>query len=319
MGSKSSYSRFEIIMQQITRVLVLEGIEGSGKTTLAQNLVNLGWGYVHFAYETYDNLIGYWTDSIEEAAYKSANGRVVVDRMHLSCRAYGRALRAREDISEADWWVLEGWLWNRGGSVVFVPVRDENLTANRLDDRFRELISIDDLSQYFSMAMNDVTLPVTTLNPGETGMDTAAMLDRLHPPLVPVQDEGMGTREPIAWLVGDRRNSNAEHRIRSGCFDGGNNSGDYLRRALQIAGYTWPDIHISNAYDADGTPRLVQGKVAELGYPSVVTLGNNASRLLEDMQLGYWPVKHPQYARRFKHNDLLHYAWELRNAIEGRI
>ena len=303
-------------MKPVTRVIVIEGCEGSGKTTLAKELEQLGWGYVHFKYETHEYLPGYWTEEIEKAAQKTQDGRVVVDRLHISCETYGRLLRGNNGLPPFSSWVMNGWLYARGASVVYVPIRDYNYSNDRVMARFQDLVSADMIHTKFKDRLNKCPLPQYRLRVGDNDWRMAKQLDDTHPPLEVLDDGGMGNLRPLVWFVADRRNPRWKpHGIRAATFDRPKQSSEYLYRALRVSGLNWAHMHISNAFDDNGKPRDLRKKYRYLKYPVTVILGKEAQKECMAQGLEHPTVlDHPQYVRRFKHSDILSYARQLRDA-----
>ena len=81
-------------------IYILEGPDGSGKTTLANKLVEMaGCPYYHFSYprsqEEADNLFKTYYEKLV-----ILNGRdSVIDRMWISTMVYGEILRGKSEVS----------------------------------------------------------------------------------------------------------------------------------------------------------------------------------------------------------------------------
>ena len=294
-------------MPKLSRVIVLEGVEGSGKSTLAQMLVDKGWGYVHFAYRPYGDLLTQWTREIEEAAEKSENGRVVVDRLHVSCEVYGQLIRGEHGLSEFDFWIVDGWLAARGAVIIYL--RDSwnvEATNEKLQDRFDGMIMMQDLQDKFEDVLHTVQIPVWTVD--ENREVAAAELDEHFLPLTSI-DDGLGALKPKAWLVGDRRVG--QYRTKHAVFERPGKSAIYLQKAIKVARLSWRDIHISNARDGVGYQPLLK-KYAELSPKNVVSLGTIANSVLCARGIPVREVAHPKNMERYNYYDILGYAKRLR-------
>ena len=288
----------------VTRVLVLEGVEASGKTHLAEALRDRGWGVAQFGDDQPPDLVKHWLAGITEAAATAVDGRVVVDRLHFSARVYGSVLRGRSDISAFDWWVVEGWLAARGGSVYYCTSLNPLTTGDRLAERYHGFSPVTQLEDTYRVLLQHSDL--TTVTPAYGS--EVVWLDRLTA-LSPVVDDGMGTRTPRYWLVGDQHNLRRLAKGRDqygGCFTIG--CGEHLARALRVAQVSWRDLHLSNAVADDGTVRDLRSKYEALGTPRVVALGRTAAAVLTTAGVPHEVVPHPAYRQRFKRREVTEYA-----------
>ena len=303
-----------------SRILILEGVEGSGKSTLREALEALGWGGVHFSYSTASDRVAEWMQEIRAAAGRSRDGRVVVDRLHPSCVVYETRTRGAPTISEFDRWVLEGWLQARSAVLYLLRCRDEAEAQRRLDIKYEGWLKCWEVYHALDEECTRSTLPITYDPYGKwllaTGISSAeaaaSVVDAMLVPEASVAQEGMGARRPGYWLVGEQRNPRAQGSRYQATFGGG--SGEYLYRACKVVGLTWDQLHVSNARipkDSD-EPWDLHEHYEELGYPKqVVALGAVAEEALRSAGVPHRRVDHPQYARRFRRHQLFEYAREL--------
>jgi hypothetical protein len=148
-----------------------------------------------------------------------------------------------------------------------------------------------------------------------TGHDASYTLyDALHrrDSAVDFNDAGIGSVQPRVWLVGDQPNPKREAPV-TALFQPPfqSSSGEYLRKAVDSP-YFWSDHHVSNSRDVEGQPYDLPVTWERLGRPSIVALGNNSAKALTAAKLPYNKVPHPQWWRRFQHNNTEGY----RSAIE---
>lgn len=308
-------------MQEPTRIAVLEGVEGSGKSTVAAELEQLGWGRVHFKHEKEPDRLIEWMEEIARAAARSSDGRVVVDRMQVSARVYGELTRGVPDIDEFDAWVMDGWVTGRLGELFWLPSRGLVESRLLLDEKFGGMVNVERLAWAMLQECHAREMPFTKGGSGSSYWHAVTINDRLPvlPELGVVEDEGFGQRlRPLRWLVGYQHNLSKrarEHVRWHSSFSGG--CAVHLYRAMKIAGLSLLTTHVSNAYADDGTLRDLRAKWVALGEPSIVALGALASEALTGLDLAHVRVDHPQYARRFRRYDVVGYARELRDAAIG--
>lgn len=106
-------------------VVILEGPDGSGKTTLAEALGRVGYEYDHCGAPE-KLAVDYYKDAL-----RRHGGPVVIDRWHAGSYVYGTAFRGMDDLSPDERWTLEGTAMAQGGVMVYtIPpaeVIDKNL------------------------------------------------------------------------------------------------------------------------------------------------------------------------------------------------
>lgn len=103
-------------------ILVLEGIDRAGKSTLAEDLSRLGYSVVHSGYNPYhEDIFTHYARVIADTAVPT-----VFDRSFISEMAYGRAIRNGSRLSETEFCKLLALLADRGGALLLV--REDPLT-----------------------------------------------------------------------------------------------------------------------------------------------------------------------------------------------
>lgn len=113
---------------------ILEGPDGSGKTTLANKLVEMaGCPYYHFSYprskEEADNLFKTYYEKLV-----LLNGRnSVIDRMWISTMVYGEILRGKSEVSTAQATRLERLI--RRDAMIFYCTGDVKTMWQRAQRR----------------------------------------------------------------------------------------------------------------------------------------------------------------------------------------
>jgi len=306
----------------LPRVIIVEGSDGSGKTTLAGSLsVRLGYGYVHMS--TPDDPkrpFDYWWRRIYPELRKYPG--LVLDRLHWSEKLYGELFRGGSGLSEHDRWVLEGWLLGRGACVIRCQPPLENVLASVSKDP-NQLHHSQEMTRavYAEYTKSwDTVLPVVTFDYTVDGPST-----RLNPhlflpriPSLSLVYPGIGYAQPRAVLVGDRHNlCNLKKMI---CHDPlvfRSTSGDFLRRALQSVGLTLYDYYIINGWtDSEVYLTPEPTDVKPLLGSTFIALGKQGEAALT---AGHLPsagnVGHPQWWRRFHHAELEEYGRQICSLI----
>lgn len=127
-------------------LILLEGVDGAGKTTAANELCELWDGpsrIIHKSAYDRDNFDEYENDLLD---YKPGSGELVVlDRWHASELVYGHVIRGRAKLSAYDTFHIEQFLRSRGAliTVVTAPV---STIVSRLYKRGEDFLPIDKVS-----------------------------------------------------------------------------------------------------------------------------------------------------------------------------
>lgn len=101
--------------------IIIEGNEGSGKTSLANKLArdNPSVEIVHFDKPKNDKeAFGYWKIYLEKIR-ECRNHLTIFDRCWYSDRVYGPIMRNREEMSLEHMYLLELAVKNHGGGIIY--------------------------------------------------------------------------------------------------------------------------------------------------------------------------------------------------------
>ncbi|HLZ10541.1 MAG TPA: hypothetical protein VKT80_18285 [Chloroflexota bacterium] len=289
--------------------IVIEGPDGTGKTTLARAFEARGFVYHHCdpPAEGID-LFDHYLDLILLARKKD----VVFDRLHLGEYVYGPVMRGGSrltlnqlrflnravhpspgfiilcDMNES--WIVDRWRAN----VDREYVKDE-AKFKRVIQGFRELR--DNLYRIGRFEYDFIRFGV------HQNEFVRGIVDRLktfgrHP-----IDGYSGEPYPEFLFVGERPGGKVDLGF---CSE--KNSSGFLNYCLVKAGFVEPEIGFINAFDKYNLPRDLHKIWLELYQPKVVALGLEAQNACKKFKIPYEGLPHPSYWKRFHAKNLQGYV-----------
>ena len=319
---------------KVSPVIVLEGPDGCGKSTLSEEFVKSNWNYAHFgapdgpAYDFY------------RMGINNIVGPTVLDRFHSGSIVYGSIFRGTSDLTDFQHWLIEMELKSVSALMVHVTVPWEQqlktITERRKTtdgDQFEALDKQRAIREKYDEVMASTALRRVTFD--WTRGDTAQRLfDVAVKPLFAElvdRPDVMSSVPSLGWwrapyvLVGDEPRSASNFYeaykrhgvpLRRLSDIGGapfnSTSGEYLYGALTSAGIQ-NDVCIFNSRLLDG--REVKDIFQRWEFPgTTIALGKRASERLEATGVDHVMVPHPQYIRRFHHKDIELYGSMIRDA-----
>lgn len=293
-------------------LILVEGADGSGKTTLCDKLAGEIDGMVHRLHrgrltrhplEEYELDLDWYTPGQGE--------HVICDRWHVGEAVYGPKYRGRSEMDSTMMLHIELFLRSRGALLVHMYGEAE-LLASRLDaDEWVKRDEINDLQRRYMMVHGESVLPWFEWHVGR--VDEKQHLERLMIAAVRAEDAAIETQIPTyvgpptpQWLlVGEERN---DPRYRSAFVPYRATSGHYLLNCLPEE---WRhDVGILNALEQPDFWKTWH----ELGGPTVVALGRKAQRVVENAKIAHGAVPHPQFVRRFHNKERKWYGRLLDSA-----
>ena len=315
-------------------LIVLEGPDGAGKTTLAQKLAaELG--------QSGSDKIEIWKRAaptrhpIEEYMtplfpYRPGTGyHLILDRWHWGEAVYPEIRDRPTQLGDSAWWSIEAYLRRLGALVVHCERETRleylNIYRQRNLDGTPDVWQVENLDRIrfqFTRVSYRSQLPGVMHIPGVTAVseivNRGRELEERHRVLNQFTTY-LGPLDPTTLLVGDVRKPHRMTPNNDGPafvpFD--DTSGLYLLRALAgLPARDWRrTIGIANACDVDD----VRALWATLGRPAVVALGQNARRRLDEIGgVPHSVIPHPQYVRRFHHFLDTEYGWLIYRASRIR-
>ncbi len=293
-------------MTHCKRLYILEGPDGAGKTTLAQQLADkLAARYVHFGPlrelngpQVACEYVSQMMPALEGIA------DVIFDRSWLSERPYGTAFRAGEDrLGDATRRMLERLAWRCGAVVIKCQPDWEVVKRNWLSRPDDEMLDTPaQLRQVYDLYLEEPTSLPYLLYDYTAGMltelrEALTIMNYVQPPH-PLAVRSAGDWDAPIVLVGEgfARRKAVDHEYQwpfasfsqEGCSQ-------WLTAQLQAGGIGEDDLLWVNA---DQDLSLIDWQGCH-----VVALGLSAFEALSKLKVGCHKTIHPQAWKRFHANE----------------
>ena len=302
-------------------IIVLEGPDLAGKTTLARSLAGsltnvemLRQGPPPRGVD----ILEHYLRPIQDWCYEPMTNRprwLVLDRWHVGELFYGPLLRDKSLLTgqQADY--IDMVLNTFGCNFTYVT-QPTAVLKRRWNERGDGLIKrewLDDLAFDYEYWMNQRPHWVRHefSHPNAFGVG--------HPS--PMAGSYIGPRNPKVLLLGDER---ADHRFVFPFVPARATSGHWLMGAMHEAEVNHMNVGILNACERDAI--AVYDQWYALGRPHVITLGRNAEKQWKRARMyspqSEWDEKshylnHPQYERRFHYLRMKEYGQKIKDVMEN--
>lgn len=286
--------------------IVLEGLDGSGKTTTAGVLESRGWTYAHTGPPgeggDFPALLTRWW-------YRRGETRMVWDRGHLG-ELYCGPVRRGTTLTAAASACLDALLIDREAEIWWLDPPPDRLTSPvPLMQRASERM-------HLMEACRASRVPVRRF-PTATHAQAHAM--EMAMPLSPdlVDPHGAGGRRPMWWVVGEQASRAAVCNLPFTTPAGMDMLWPHLDpRRIRVTNALGPDEHLADARRgkfSDAALELLCTSWRALREPRVLTLGGTAEAAVRAAGIPVTEtMRHPQYVRRFYHAEVPRWAEDFR-------
>lgn len=289
------------------KIIILEGPDGGGKTTLARQLVLKGYRYFHDGVPPVGrDLLAHYLQVLDEAINSSYN--TVFDRLWLGERIYGPIARGGDRIGDEGQRLFmrihnAKAIW----TVICLPPPRESKKNYRVKMKDeKDYLKSEDLWSETVGAYIDFyeeNESKLTYHYDYTGADNPnSLLDMVNEPYSTLPTGVIG--EPFAryLFIGDTPN----HKWIDIPFHSFSGSSSYLNQALTLAGIKEKDLALTNANTPLGGIREARKILDSLpSLEAVFLMGNKAREWFDTYTNGKYPEKvysmpHPSYLKRFR-------------------
>jgi hypothetical protein len=307
--------------------VILEGPDGTGKTTLAQHLVDtLGYQYHHEGLPPGEDMLVYYAHLFLQ---KIKQGPTVFDRLHLGEHVYGPIMRGRSKMQGLPGVRLMQMLIRGKGARALIALPDYQTVVSNWKKRHNAEYVKDEARL---KAIYDAYLRLQLDDPGHLqAYDYEAMSLQwmqnwlVRNPTRVLPEDMIGDPMGGVVLVGDMANQHLDLP-----FFATNGSSGFLHNCLDKLPF-YDHLTLCNAYAPDGKPHNLINNLFEL-YPRsrvIVALGTSAAVALTPIirhstviGLPYVAdivvMDHPQYIKRFhssRKQEYADYLLQLKNLV----
>jgi hypothetical protein len=296
------------------RVIILEGPDGAGKTTLADMLVSYyGFARWHtnkpkpeeYVFKTYTDLLVKALDHDQP---------VVFDRLHLGETIYGPVMRGIDLLGPLGMRLINRIITARDVKFI-VCLPDKGRFRRTFDSRGDDYVQqYEKASTIYDMYLDYAnTNALDIYNYAEESESTRNRL--LFAPGLSLPVGCVGNPNACWLIVGEAVNHKVlQHDLP---FHQLANSSLFLNQALALTHKQESHFAFTNAYlHGTTTQRDLKAIVDRMPkFRNAVALGRIAERVCKNFGIEYQYVEHPSCAKRFKFQQMDDYANKLKEAM----
>lgn len=310
-------------------LIICEGIDGTGKTTLSNHLASILPGestVIHHAKPTKHPLLEYEGDVLD--SYNLGSGmHQIHDRFHIGETIWPIVFNRKTEYTPEMYYHTQLFLQSRG-AVLVLCAEEEEILLDRLTQRGEDalpldLTTIENVQQDFVSALSGSLLPPYLhviskphLLNYEAMIAAAASRELRAARVLHLSGAYVGSLTPHVLLVGEKYGTarRGKEDVRLPFVPWPSASGHFLMKTIMDAK---PSFGIVNSF-IDDRPEPLWELWMQLGSPSVVALGRESDAELHRQDVPHAVVPHPQYVRRFyQHQHEKYREVILQAAIEG--
>jgi len=279
-------------------LVIIEGCDATGKSTLAQRYVNEGYEYFHFSTpeegeDTYRTYMTFLSNIDPDKKY-------VLDRFHLGEMVYGEVYRKGPGLSKEQFRNINLKI-SKFNHLLIVATHYPDVIKRHFETRGEDYTKNEDVErivtlfgeQLFNSPLNTICYNYA-LNPTfKTKAIKTSDLALL---------EGAGSFEAKYMFVGDIANPQGLYADLHQAFDFGKSSIYLFKDIIKKLKIPLGEVYITNAYKKTGDNKetiIEELKLVEPDY--LIVMGNRANELMKGIP--YYGNKifipHPSYLQRF--------------------
>lgn len=292
------------------RLIILEGPDGAGKSTLAKDLCQAYSAEYHHEGPPppHVDILDYYGGILEGARIRGGNH--VFDRLAYGEMVYGPVFRGVDRLTPAGWRVFKRLIDATNTYLVLcLPERDVAF-YNWMQRQHIEMVT--QVEQYEEIyARYQLSAPEHHFvydYKRHTPSDVVGAYELwLEGQPLPLPVGAVGSPGWTYLLVGERGSNPAA--LADLPFFSTKHSSGFLTEALDLAGFMSSELAYANFWMHNGKQLILDNFEPR----KVIALGSRAAMGLRAIGVrSFCEVPHPQYVKRFRHNDIAWYADELR-------
>lgn len=294
------------------KTIILEGPDGSGKTTLA-NVLQERWGHEYWHTgppKPGEDVLHSYALTLEKARRWASP--VVIDRLHIGELVYGPIVRNHDLLTEEGLVLLQRIINGMGAITVLcmppyhVGLENWSFNHNGPTSFYHQIYT-----RYEHFVNKPGDTPTLTWDYTLLPKDTAAaILNSNLCATTPLPAGMVGCPNAGFLFVGEKAN----HVDLDVPFISTKGCSHYLYHCLVDAGFRERDMAFVNAVDLSGTPNLLRIYRRALPNPTVFLLGSTARAVFGHQDSKTISLPHPQYWKRFQTTRRQDYVNMLRDA-----